>query len=55
MVKAGASCQSFTERMNVVTFKLVGILGEGGGAARAERATYPTSSSSVPTTLYLRV
>lgn len=29
MVKAGTSCQSFTERMNVVTFKLVGILGKG--------------------------
>lgn len=28
--------------------------GEGGGAPRAERATYPTSSS-VPTSLYLRV
>lgn len=41
--------------MNVVTFKSVGILGEaGGGAARAERATYPTSSS-VSTSLCLRV
>lgn len=40
MVKAGASCQSFTERMNVVTFKSVGILGEAGGGGGASGASH---------------
>lgn len=35
VVKAGASCQSFTEMMSFETFKLVGILGgEGEGGKR---------------------
>lgn len=51
MVKAGASCQSFNERMNFVTFKLVGILGEGArGGPASGASTNPTSS--VPLCIY---